>query len=228
VIHVSNDASNPTLVKAVTLAFFSYSNLNIICGSSSMGSCCSKPIASDDQNLEKVKNLSKPKTTKMVKIAVIYYSTYGHIYKMAQSIAKGINSVDGCEAVLLQVQETLSPEILAKMHAPPKPDVPVVNVAELPSYDGFMFGMPTRFGMMAAQMKAMFDATGGHWQSGALVNKPAGIFFSTATQNGGQETTGKLVIWFFVFFSNSTSPHLALLFSIFFLSSLQPSLLSLS
>ncbi|KAG7667391.1 hypothetical protein Ndes2526B_g04089 [Nannochloris sp. 'desiccata'] len=125
----------------------------------------------------------------MVRIAVIFYSTYGHIYKMAQSVAKGINSVPGCEAVLLQVQETLSSEVLAKMHAPPKPDVPVVDVNDLPSYDGFLFGIPTRFGMMAAQMKAMFDATGGHWQSGALVNKPAGIFFSTATQNGGQETT---------------------------------------
>jgi NAD(P)H dehydrogenase (quinone) len=161
-----------------------------------MGSCCSKPIASDDQTLKSTSpnRIENGKTSEMVKIAVIFYSTYGHIYKMAQQVAKGINSVPGCEAVLLQVQETLPAEVLAKMHAPPKPDVPVVNVADLPSYDGFMFGTPTRFGMMAAQMKAMFDATGGHWASGALVNKPAGVFFSTASQNGGQETTGKFQI----------------------------------
>ena len=108
---------------------------------------------------------------------------------MAQAVAKGVNSVEGCEAILLQVEETLSPEILAKMHAPAKPDIPTVKISDLPSYDGFLFGTPTRFGMMAAQMKAFWDATGGHWQSGALVNKPAGVFFSTASQNGGQETT---------------------------------------
>lgn len=129
-----------------------------------MGLCYSKPTASDDQNLKSSTNLSSPKrvetSSKMVRIAVIFYSMYGHVYKMAQTVAKGIDSVPGCEAVLLQVQETLSPSILAKMHAPPKPDVPVVDVNDLPSYDGFLFGIPTRFGMMASQMKAMFDATG--------------------------------------------------------------------
>ena len=75
------------------------------------------------------------------------------------------------------------------MHAPPKPNVPVVDVNDLPAYDGFLFGLPTRFGMMAAQMKALFDATGQHWQKGALVGKPAGLFVSVATQGGGMETT---------------------------------------
>ena len=108
---------------------------------------------------------------------------------MAQEVKKGIDSIPGCEGVLLQVAETLPKDVLEKMHAPPKPDVPVLDPHDLPHYDGFMFGIPTRFGMMAAQMKAMWDATGSLWQSGALLGKPAGVFISTATQGGGMETT---------------------------------------
>ena len=107
---------------------------------------------------------------------------------MAQSVAKGIEAAGG-SPVVLQVAETLSPEILGKMGAPPKPDVPVVDPFTVDQYDGFVFGIPTRFGMMSAQMKAFFDATGGLWQSGKLVGKPASIFVSTGTQGGGQETT---------------------------------------
>ena len=72
---------------------------------------------------------------------------------------------------------------------PPKPDVPVVDPFTIDQYDAFLFGIPTRFGSMSAQMKAFFDATGGLWQKGALCGKPAGIFVSTGTQGGGQETT---------------------------------------
>ena len=114
---------------------------------------------------------------------------------MAECVVKGINAVDGCEAVLLQVPETLPTEVLEKMHAAPKPeDVPIADPHTLPEFDGFVFGIPTRFGMMPAQMKAFFDATGGLWQSGALVGKPAAVFVCTGTQGGGQETTALTTI----------------------------------
>lgn len=108
---------------------------------------------------------------------------------MAEKVKEGVDSVDGCEATIYQVPETLPAEVLEKMHAPPKPDVPIITANELKEADGILFGVPTRFGMIPAQMKAFLDSTGGLWQSGALVGKPAGIFFSTATQGGGQETT---------------------------------------
>ena len=104
----------------------------------------------------------------------------------------GVEST-GVKVDLFQVPETLSPDTLKALSAAEKPtDVMVLErsfLNELPKYDGFMFGMPTRFGMMAAQMKAFFDGTGGLWQSGALAGKLAGTFVSTGTQQGGQETT---------------------------------------
>jgi len=107
---------------------------------------------------------------------------------MAQEVAKGVES-GGAEVKLLQVPETLPKEVLEKMHAPAKPDVPIATPQDLAEADGIIFGIPTRFGMMAAQMKAYFDATGQLWQKGTLVGKPASTFFATATQGGGQETT---------------------------------------
>jgi NAD(P)H dehydrogenase (quinone) len=84
---------------------------------------------------------------------------------MAEAVKRGVDSVEGCEGVLLRAAETLPDEVLEKMHAPAKDSkIPVVDVADLPSYDGFLFGLPTRFGLMSGQMKAFFDATGGHWQ----------------------------------------------------------------
>ena len=81
-----------------------------------------------------------------------------------------------------QVEETLPPEVLEKMHAAPKPtDIPIATPEALAAADGALFGMPTRFGMMPTQVKAFFDKTGKLWQSGALVGKPAGTFFATAT-----------------------------------------------
>lgn len=90
---------------------------------------------------------------------------------------------------LEQVPETLPHEVLSKMSAPLKSDVPLITPAELAEADGFVFGFPTRFGMMAAQFKAFLDATGGLWRSQQLAGKPAGIFYSTGSQGGGQETT---------------------------------------
>ncbi|EIE19583.1 flavo protein WrbA [Coccomyxa subellipsoidea C-169] len=124
-----------------------------------------------------------------VKIYILFYSTYGHTYKLALQQQKGVNSVEGVESILYQVPETLPPEILEKIHAPPKPDVPTLEVQQLPDADGFIFGFPTRYGTMPAQFKAFWDGTGGLWAKGSLVGKPATMFTSTASQGGGQETT---------------------------------------
>jgi NAD(P)H dehydrogenase (quinone) len=129
------------------------------------------------------------------KIAVVYYSMYGHIASMAKAVAKGIEA-GGADAKLFQVPETLPQAVLDKMHAPAKDaNVATINDAsELEAYDGVIIGIPTRFGMMPAQLKAFFDTTGQIWQRGGFVGKPASIFFSTATQAGGQETTAMTAV----------------------------------
>ncbi|KAM2403226.1 hypothetical protein EV1_030394 [Malus domestica] len=96
--------------------------------------------------------------------------------------------------LIKQVPETLPEEVLGKMSAPPKSDVPIISPNELADADGFIFGFPTRFGMMAAQFKAFLDATGGLWRTQQLAGKPAGIFYSTGSQGGGQETTALTAI----------------------------------
>lgn len=128
------------------------------------------------------------------KIYIVYYSMYGHVEKLAEEIKKGVSSVEGVEAKLWQVPETLPEEVLSKMSAPSKSEVPIITPNELAEADGIIFGFPTRFGMMAAQFKAFFDATGGLWRSQQLAGKPAGIFFSTGSQGGGQETTALTAI----------------------------------
>lgn len=118
---------------------------------------------------------------------------------MAKAVKKGVDSVDGVEGVLYQVPETLSPEILEKIHAPPKNEnVPIITADKLPEADGLIFGIPTRFGSPAAQIKSFLDSTGGLWAKGALHGKPGGVFVSTATQGGGQETTGLTFLTQFV------------------------------
>jgi NAD(P)H dehydrogenase (quinone) len=124
-----------------------------------------------------------------------YYSTYGHVARLAEEIKKGADSVDGVEATIWQVAETTLPEessSLAKMRAPVKTKSdnkhPVISGKQLADADGVLFGFPSRLGMMAAQMKALFDSTtGGLWRTQALAGKPAGFFFSLRTQGGGQE-----------------------------------------
>ncbi|EME31874.1 Trp repressor binding protein [Galdieria sulphuraria] len=107
---------------------------------------------------------------KMTKILVVYYSMYGHIKKMADQVVEGAQS-EGCEVELYQVPETLSDDILKLLKAPPKPSDPVLRFElhdKLVEADAIIFGFPTRFGMMCAQMKAMFDSLGHLWQSGQL------------------------------------------------------------
>ncbi|XP_047318158.1 probable NAD(P)H dehydrogenase (quinone) FQR1-like 1 [Impatiens glandulifera] len=119
---------------------------------------------------------------------------YGHVARLAEEIKKGADSVEGVEATLWQVSETLPEEVLGKMGAPTKKDIPIITAADLPAADGYIFGFPTRFGMMAAQFKSFFDSTGGLWRTQALAGKPAGIFLSTGSQGGGQETTALTAI----------------------------------
>ncbi|CAN6299322.1 unnamed protein product [Urochloa humidicola] len=126
-----------------------------------------------------------------VRLYIVFYSMYGHVESLARRAAAGAGAVDGVEAVLRRVPETLPPEVLEKMQAPAKdPAVPVIaSAADLQEADGVLFGFPTRYGAMAAQMKAFFDSTGSLWEEQKLAGKPAGFFVSTGTQGGGQETT---------------------------------------
>ncbi|KAI6042001.1 flavoprotein-like protein [Pisolithus marmoratus] len=122
------------------------------------------------------------------RVAIVIYTLYGHIGRLAEAVKSGVQSAGG-QAQIFQIEETLSKEILAKMHAPPKPDYPIIAPAELANYDAFLFGIPTRYGNFPAQWKAFWDATGSLWAAGALSGKFAGVFVSTGTPGGGQEST---------------------------------------
>jgi len=122
------------------------------------------------------------------KIAIIIYTMYGHVAKLAESVKKGVESGGGT-ATIYQVPETLPQEVLTKMYAPAKPDYPIVTAADLPQYDGFLVGISTRYGSWPAQLKTFWDSTGQLWQSGALSGKFVGAFVSTAGAGGGQEST---------------------------------------
>lgn len=122
------------------------------------------------------------------KVAIIIYSLYHHVATLAEAAKKGVEAAGG-EATIFQVPETLPEQVLTAMHAPPKPDYPIATNATLTEYDAFLFGIPTRFGNYPAQFKAFWDATGGLWGAGTLHGKPAGVFVSTGSSGGGQETT---------------------------------------
>ncbi|BDD54474.1 Minor allergen Alt a 7 [Monascus purpureus] len=122
------------------------------------------------------------------KVAIVFYSMYGHIAKLAEAEKKGIEAAGG-KADIFQVAETLSADVLGKMHAPAKPSYPVAEPADLLEYDAILFGIPTRFGNFPAQWKAFWDKTGGIWASGGYWGKYAGLFISTGTLGGGQEST---------------------------------------
>jgi NAD(P)H dehydrogenase (quinone) len=129
----------------------------------------------------------------MMKVNIIFYSLYGHIYRMAEAVAEGAREVKGAEASLYQVPETLPAGIVAKMGATEAKEsfahVPIADMPQLAEAGCLIFGTPTRFGMMTAQMRAFLDMTGGLWSKGALVGKVGSVFTSSATQHGGQEST---------------------------------------
>ncbi len=126
-------------------------------------------------------------------VLVVYYSMYGHIYKLAQAVAEGVRSVDGVNAELRRVPETLSDQVLEKMGAIEAQNqqghIPICTVDELSSADAIIFGTPTRFGNMCGQMRQFLDATGKLWVSGDLIGKVGSVIASSNTQHGGQEST---------------------------------------
>ncbi|OIW04359.1 hypothetical protein TanjilG_32551 [Lupinus angustifolius] len=131
----------------------------------------------------------------ITKVYIVYYSLYGHVDTMAREVHRGAASVEGVEATLWRVPEMLSDVILTKMKAPPKAnDIAEIRPEQLLDADGFIFGFPSRFGMMPSQFNAFFDGTSALWASQALAGKPAGIFWSTGFHGGGQELSALTAI----------------------------------
>jgi NAD(P)H dehydrogenase (quinone) len=128
-----------------------------------------------------------------VKVQVIFYSTYGHVFKMAEAVAAGAREFEGAEVSLYRVPELLSDDVLVRMGAKAAQEafahVPVATPDQLAEADAIIFGTPTRFGNMAASMRSFLDSTGQLWMKGALIGKVGSVFCSTGTQHGGQETT---------------------------------------
>jgi NAD(P)H dehydrogenase (quinone) len=128
-----------------------------------------------------------------MKIQVVFYSMYGHIYRMAEAVAEGARSIEGAEVSLHQVAELVPLEALERTGAAQARNafahIPLALVHELAAADAVIFGTPTRFGNMCAQMRNFLDQTGPLWAQGALIGKVGSVFTSTATQHGGQETT---------------------------------------
>lgn len=127
------------------------------------------------------------------KIQVVFYSMYGHVYTMAEAVAAGAREVEGTEVTLYQVPELVPEDVLEKSGAKKAREafahVPIIRPEQLAEADAILFGTPTRFGNMAAQMRNFLDQTGGLWMKGALIGKVGSVFTSTASQHGGQETT---------------------------------------
>ena len=125
----------------------------------------------------------------MTRVLVLYYSMYGHIETMANAVAEGVRSVDGVDVTIKRVPELMPEDVARKAGAKIDQPAPIATVEELASYDAIIFGTPTRFGNMCAQMRNFLDQTGGLWASGKLIGKVGSVFTSTGTQHGGQETT---------------------------------------
>ena len=124
----------------------------------------------------------------MTKALVLYYSSYGHIERMAEAVAEGVRQA-GAKAVIKRVPELVPEDVARKSKFKLDQKAPIATVAELPDYDAIIIGVPTRFGNMAAQIKNFLDQAGGLWAQGKLVGKIASVFTSSNTQHGGQEST---------------------------------------
>ena len=125
----------------------------------------------------------------MTKVLVLYYSMYGHIEVMAQAVAEGARAVAGVDVVVKRVPETIPEDKARAAGVKLNQSAPIATVDELANYDAIIFGTPTRFGNMTAQMRNFLDQTGGLWMKGALIGKVGSVFTSSATQHGGQEST---------------------------------------
>jgi NAD(P)H dehydrogenase (quinone) len=129
-----------------------------------------------------------------IRILILYYSMYGNVFQMAQAIAEGVGEVPEAEPLLRQAPDLLPEKIMLENEGVRKAkemqkDIPVAVLDDLRNCDGLILGAPTRYGNMCGQMRNFLDQTGSLWQEGALAGKPAGLFTSTATMHGGQETT---------------------------------------
>lgn len=125
----------------------------------------------------------------MAKVLVLYHSMYGHIEAMAQAIAKGASSVPGTVVDIKRVPETMSSEAFLKAGGKVDQEGVIADPQDLANYDAIVFGTPTRFGNVSAQLRTFIDQTGALWYTGALVGKVGSVFTSSATQHGGQEST---------------------------------------
>lgn len=136
------------------------------------------------------------------KIQVIFYSTYGHTFDLAEAVAEGCREISGSEVQVLQIAETLGLDVLEKMGAGEArkrfADIPTADPKRLVEADTIILGSPTRYGAATAQMRSFIDATGGLWMKGSLIGKVGGAFTSTASQHGGQETTLMSLATFFL------------------------------
>jgi len=125
----------------------------------------------------------------MTKVLVLYYSMYGHVETMAQDVAEGARSVEDTDVTIKRVPELIAEDVAKKAGVKLEQDAPIATPNELAEYDAIIFGSPTRFGNMCAQMRNFLDQTGELWAGGKLIGKVGSVFTSTGTQHGGQETT---------------------------------------
>lgn len=125
----------------------------------------------------------------MAKILVLYYSMYGHIETLANAVADGARGIAGSSVDIKRVPELMTEDVARRVGAKIDQAAPVATVDELAGYDAIIFGTPTRFGNMCAQMRNFLDQTGRLWMAGGLIGKIGSVFTSTGTQHGGQETT---------------------------------------
>ena len=125
----------------------------------------------------------------MTKVLILYYSMYGHIEAMADAVAEGARKVNGVEVVIKRVPETIPEDQARAIGVKLDQRAPIATIDELADYDAVIFGTPTRFGNMAAQMRNFLDQTAHLWLNGALIGKVGSVFTSTATQHGGHEST---------------------------------------
>ncbi|KAE8209810.1 hypothetical protein CF327_g6250 [Tilletia walkeri] len=159
------------------------------------------PTTEPAQPTSTLPTTTTPTTTTMSsapKIAIVIHSLWGHVKQLADKVEAGAKAA-GADVTVYRFSETLPDEVLTKMHAPKDllSHLPEITAADLTKYDGFLFGFGTRYGRTPAQVSTFFDTTGGLWASGGLVGKFGGIFTSTASQHGGQETTALTTIPFF-------------------------------
>jgi len=126
---------------------------------------------------------------KMTRILVLYYSAYGHVETMAKAVAEGARAIDGTKVSVKRVPELVPEEVAKQAGLKTDQPAPIAEPGELADYDAILFGTPTRFGNMAAQMRNFLDQTGGLWAEGKLIGKVGSVFAASATQHGGQETT---------------------------------------